>query len=76
MCLVQAGNEEAVKAGLYFITNDWHNLLASYPHIRHRKDPRVKDYDLHVHVPFAPHAPGVWAASHDHACFVIPYHSL
>lgn len=65
---MQSGNEEAVKAGLYFIKNDWQNLRNCYPHIDPRKDPRVDDYDLHVHVPFAPHAPAVRASHLCHAC--------
>lgn len=56
---------------MYFIENKWHRLLASYPHIRCRKDPRDKDYDLHVHVPAAAHAAQVCVAP-----LIWPFHHI
>jgi hypothetical protein len=49
--VLQNAYKEMARIGLHYAEQELVVSRAEYPHIRFRKDPTVKDYDLHINMP-------------------------
>jgi hypothetical protein len=48
---LQEGNKRVAEVGLRYVKDNWDSIREQYPLIVPRKDPRDKDYDIHINMP-------------------------